>query len=193
MKMFDEDALALVDAVRDVIEGRIKKEVAEPEAKGEKDFKDAHTIDKEDDVEEAAVKVIPEKLPSMNRDEKDIADTLTKAGLVYGKVNKFDSGKFIDPKTGVSITIMRNGNAVAASSADGGTLLSPTDPSNLQAFLKKRGLIESPAIEEALSPADKEKRLKMIRQAVEKINKNNAELAKKDALRMMKDSGMFDD
>jgi hypothetical protein len=100
-------------------------------------------------VEEAAVKVIPEKLPRMNRDEKDIADTLTKAGLVYGKVNKFDSGKFIDPKTGVSITIMRNGNAVAASSADGGTLLSPTDPSNLKAFLKKRGLIESPAIEEA--------------------------------------------
>ena len=149
MKMFDQDALDIADAVRDVIEGRIKKEVAEPEAKGEKDFKDAHTIDKEDDVEEAAVKVIPEKLPRMNRDEKDIADTLTKAGLVYGKVNKFDSGKFIDPKTGVSITIMRNGNAVAASSADGGTLLSPTDPSNLQAFLKKRGLIESPAIEEA--------------------------------------------
>ena len=146
-----------------------------------------------DELEEAAVKVIPEKLPRMNRDEKDIADTLTKAGLVYGKVNKFDSGKFIDPKTGVSITIMRNGNAVAASSADGGTLLSPTDPSNLKAFLKKRGLIESPAIEEALSPAEKEKRLKMIRQAVEKINKNNAELAKKDALRMMKDSGMFDD
>ena len=146
-----------------------------------------------DDVEEAAVKVIPEKLPRMNRDEKDIADTLTKAGLVYGKVNKFDSGKFIDPKTGVSITIMRNGNAVAASSADGGTLLSPTDPSNLKAFLKKRGLIESPAIEEAMSPADKAKRLKMIRLAVEKINKNNAELAKKDALRMMKDSGMFDD
>ena len=109
-------------------------------------------------VEEAAVKVIPEKLPRMNRDEKDIADTLTKAGLVYGKVNKFDSGKFIDPKTGVSITIMRNGNAVAASSADGGTLLSPTDPSNLKAFLKKRGLIESPAIEEAMSPADKAKR-----------------------------------
>ena len=149
MKMFDEDALAIAHAVRDVIEGRIKKEVAEPEAKGEKDFKDAHTIDKKDDVEEVAVKVIPEKLPSMNRDEKDIADTLTKAGLVYGKVNKFDSGKFIDPKTGVSITIMRNGNAVAASSADGGTLLSPTDPSNLKAFLKKRGLIESPAIEEA--------------------------------------------
>ena len=146
-----------------------------------------------DELEEAAVKVIPEKLPRMNRDEKDIADTLTKAGLVYGKVNKFDSGKFIDPKTGVSITIMRNGNAVAASSADGGTLLSPTDPSNLKAFLKKRGLIESPAIEEAMSPADKAKRLKMIRLAVEKINKNNAELAKKDALRMMKDSGMFDD
>jgi hypothetical protein len=94
-------------------------------------------------LDEAAVKVIPEKLPRMNRDEKDIADTLTKAGLVYGKVSKFDSGKFIDPKTGVSITIMRNGNAVAASSADGGTLLPPTDARNLKAFLKKRGLIES--------------------------------------------------
>jgi hypothetical protein len=94
-------------------------------------------------LDEAAVKVIPEKLPRMNRDEKDIADTLTKAGLVYGKVSKFDSGKFIDPKTGVSITIMRNGNAVAASSADGGTLLPPTDARNLKAFLKKRGLVES--------------------------------------------------
>ena len=48
-------------------------------------------------------------------------------------------------------------------------------------------------VEEEMSPADKAKRLKMIRLAVEKINKNNAELAKKDALRMMKDSGMFDD
>ena len=48
-------------------------------------------------------------------------------------------------------------------------------------------------VEEALSPADKAKRLKMIRQAVEKMNKSNMERAKKDALTMMKDSGMFDE
>ena len=46
---------------------------------------------------------------------------------------------------------------------------------------------------EALSPADKKKRLSLIRKAVEKISKSNAEKAKKDALRMMKDSGMFDE
>jgi len=48
-------------------------------------------------------------------------------------------------------------------------------------------------VEEALSPADKAKRLKMIKQAVEKMNKSNMERAKKDALKMMKDSGMFDE
>lgn len=48
-------------------------------------------------------------------------------------------------------------------------------------------------VEEALNPKDKAKRLKMIKKAVERINKNNAEKAKKDALRMMKDSGMFDE
>jgi|TARA_B100001093_G_scaffold519139_1_gene606706 hypothetical protein len=46
---------------------------------------------------------------------------------------------------------------------------------------------------EALSDADKKKRLAMIKKAVEKISKSNAEKAKKDALRMMKDSGMFDE
>jgi len=44
-----------------------------------------------------------------------------------------------------------------------------------------------------MSPADKAKRLKMIRQSVLKMNKSNIEKAKKDALKMMKDSGMFDD
>jgi hypothetical protein len=48
-------------------------------------------------------------------------------------------------------------------------------------------------VEEAMLPADKAKRLKMIRQAVEKMNKSNMEKAKKDALTMMKDSGMFDE
>lgn len=131
----------------------------EADAKKRKEYKAYQKSKRNEELEEAAVKVIPEKLPRMNRDEKDIADTLTKAGLVYGKVNKFDSGKFIDPKTGVSITIMRNGNAVAASSADGGTLLSPTDPSNLQAFLKKRGLKE---VEEPRAQGEKDFKAKHV-------------------------------
>lgn len=48
-------------------------------------------------------------------------------------------------------------------------------------------------VDEAMSPADKAKRLKLIKQAVEKMNKSNMEKAKKDALKMMKDSGMFDE
>lgn len=48
-------------------------------------------------------------------------------------------------------------------------------------------------VDEAMSAADKAKRLKMIKQAVEKLNKSNLERAKKDALKMMKDSGMFDE
>lgn len=52
---------------------------------------------------------------------------------------------------------------------------------------------ESVDIEEAMSEKDKAKRLAMIKKAVEKINRNNAEKAKKDALAMMKASGMFDE
>lgn len=48
-------------------------------------------------------------------------------------------------------------------------------------------------MEEAMNPKDKAKRLAMIKKAVEKINARNAEKAKKDALKMMKDSGMFDE
>jgi len=42
-------------------------------------------------------------------------------------------------------------------------------------------------VKEKLSAKDKKKRLDMIRKAVEKINAKNAERAKKDALKMMKD------
>jgi hypothetical protein len=49
------------------------------------------------------------------------------------------------------------------------------------------------SIQEKLSPKEMEKRLAMIKKAVEKINKKNADQAKKDALKMMKDSGMFDE
>lgn len=48
-------------------------------------------------------------------------------------------------------------------------------------------------VDEAMSERDKKKRLAMIKKAVEKINKSNAEKAKKDALAMMKASGMFDE
>lgn len=48
-------------------------------------------------------------------------------------------------------------------------------------------------VDEAMSEKDKAKRLKLIKQAVEKMNKGNMERAKKDALKMMKDSGMFDE
>ena len=48
-------------------------------------------------------------------------------------------------------------------------------------------------VEEAMSDRDKKKRLAMIKKAVEKINKQNADKAKKDALAMMKASGMFDE
>jgi|SaaInl74LU_5_DNA_1037368.scaffolds.fasta_scaffold01001_18 hypothetical protein len=67
-------------------------------------------------------------------------------------------------------------------------------PPALQAYQdKKNGKKPQDDVEEAMSPADKAKRLKMIRQAVEKMNKSNMERAKKDALKMMKDSGMFDE
>lgn len=53
--------------------------------------------------------------------------------------------------------------------------------------------VNEETIEEAMSDKDKAKRLALIKKAVEKINKNNADKAKKDALAMMKQSGMFDE
>ena len=46
---------------------------------------------------------------------------------------------------------------------------------------------------EAMTDKEKKKRLAMIKKSVERINSKNADKAKKDALRMMKDSGMFDE
>ena len=72
-----------------------------------------------------------------------------------------------------------------------------TLPPALQAYQDmkngKKPKDDEKEVEEAMSPADKAKRLKMIRQAVEKMNSANMEKAKKDALKMMKDSGMFDE
>ena len=44
-----------------------------------------------------------------------------------------------------------------------------------------------------MSAAQMKKRYEMIKKSVEKINKQNLDRAKKDALKMMKDSGMFDE
>ena len=48
-------------------------------------------------------------------------------------------------------------------------------------------------VNEAMSQKDMEKRLKLIKKAVEKINRQNLRNAKADAMKMMKDSGMFDE
>jgi hypothetical protein len=48
-------------------------------------------------------------------------------------------------------------------------------------------------LDEALSPKEKEKRLLMIKKAVEKLNRANIDKIKKQAMRDMKASGMFDD
>ena len=48
-------------------------------------------------------------------------------------------------------------------------------------------------VQEAMSQKDMEKRLKLIKKAVEKINRQNLRNAKADAMKMMKDSGMFDE
>jgi hypothetical protein len=53
--------------------------------------------------------------------------------------------------------------------------------------------IEEIEMNEALSPKEKEKRLEMIKKAVQKLNRANIEKAKKMAMRDMKASGMFDD
>ena len=53
--------------------------------------------------------------------------------------------------------------------------------------------VNEEVINEKLSPAQMEKRLKLIRKAVEKINRQNMRNAKADALKMMKQSGMFDE
>jgi len=53
--------------------------------------------------------------------------------------------------------------------------------------------IEEIEMNEALSPKEKEKRLQMIKKAVEKLNRANIEKVKKMAMRDMKAAGMFDD
>ena len=53
--------------------------------------------------------------------------------------------------------------------------------------------VDEELVGEAMTDKEKKKRLAMIKKSVERINSKNADKAKKDALRMMKDSGMFDE
>ena len=53
--------------------------------------------------------------------------------------------------------------------------------------------VKEEVVNEKLSQAQMEKRLKLIKKAVEKINRQNMRNAKADALKMMKQSGMFDE
>ena len=128
------------------------KEVAEPEAKGEKDFKDMHTKNtkksgEQDDgtvvkentkLQEAAVKVNP--APFKGKGDGAAADTvLTKAGFIFGRTPdmfSFEEPGHIDPKTGIKVVIMQRGKQFAVSSADGSTIQRPSPMDQIVGWLR---------------------------------------------------------
>ena len=139
----------LEDAVR---KSGLVKEVAEPEAQGEKDFKDMHTNNtkksgEKDDgtvvkentkLQEAAVKVNP--VPFKGKGEQAAADSvLTKAGFIFGKTPdmlSFEEPGHIDPKTGNKVVIMQRGKQFAVSSADGSTIQRPSPMDRMVGWLR---------------------------------------------------------
>lgn len=64
---------------------------------------------------------------------------------------------------------------------------------NVASVAMKEEIVDEELVGEAMTDKEKKKRLAMIKRSVEKINSKNADKAKKDALKMMKDSGMFDE
>ena len=139
----------------DAITKKEVKEVAEPEAKGEKDFKDMHTKNtkksgEQDDgtvvkentkLQEAAVKVNPE--PFKGKGDEAAADkVLTKAGFIFGKTPdmfSFEEAGHIDPKTGRKVVIMQRGKQFAVSAADGSTLQRPSPMDQIVGWLRSNG------------------------------------------------------
>ena len=128
------------------------EEVAEPEAKGEKDFKDMHTKNtkksgEKDDgtvvkentkLQEKAVKVSKEPFKG-NRDEKSADKVLTKAGFIFGRTPdmlSFETPGHFDPKTGLKVVIMQRGNQFAVSSADGSTIQRPSPIEQMVGWLR---------------------------------------------------------
>lgn len=64
---------------------------------------------------------------------------------------------------------------------------------NMASVAMKEESVDEELVGEAMTDKEKKKRLAMIKKSVERINSKNADKAKKDALKMMKDSGMFDE
>lgn len=111
------------------------KEVAEPQAKGEKDFKDMHTKntkksgEKDDGTQiQEAVKINKEPFKG-TKAEANVDRILTRAGFVYGKkpdALSFEEPAHTDPKTGNRVVIMSRGKQFAVSNAKGDTIQGPT-------------------------------------------------------------------
>ena len=144
--------MTIADLEAAVRKSGLVKEVAEPEAQGEKDFKDMHTKNtkksgEQDDgtvvkentkLQEAAVKVNP--VPFKGKGEQAAADSvLTKAGFIFGKTPdmlSFEEPGHIDPKTGNKVVIMQRGKQFAVSSADGSTIQRPSPMDRMVGWLR---------------------------------------------------------
>ena len=85
MKLQDKEGLEIASAVKDVLEGKVKKEkkevqeVEEPKAKGEKDFKDKHV----------------KKVSGMKNDGTNIKEKKLKAGRGKATIDVDHTGKGI--------------------------------------------------------------------------------------------------
>jgi len=60
-------------------------------------------------------------------------------------------------------------------------------------YVKYALRLANESVDEKMSDKDKKKRLDLIKKAVERLQKKNDDAAKKDAMKMMKQSGMFDE
>ena len=106
---------------------------------------------KESTINEA-VKIKPEKFKGKNQGARDANTLLTRFGMVYGKTNNmqsFESPKHIDPKSGISVSIVRNGKSFAASKANGQTIQGPTDIMKLAKWLEDNGMTRKEEVKES--------------------------------------------
>ena len=111
-------------------------------------------------------------------------------GYAYNEKAKYPHDMF-DPKTGEK-EVAKDEAEHNALAKKGYTHDKP-EVKEQQSMDTLLDMLEETNMDEALSPKEKEKRLKMIKRAVEKLNKANIERVKKMAMRDMKAAGMFDD
>lgn len=133
---------------RDKIIDMVKNAVGKAAAEKMFDVK----IREEVELDEA-VKIKPEKFKGKNKGEKDANTLLTRYGLVYGKTDKmhsFEEPKYIDPKSGISVLITRNGKAFAASKGSQ-TIQGPTDILKLAKWLEDNGMTRKEEVEESVT------------------------------------------